>query len=169
MEVFNFQPRGEVKRNVQFLDRTIDFDNGAFQVQKIAVNPIITFEMTFEGSSSKLAKLEEFYIKHRKSERFIFNYFGKEYICQFTSNYSPTESLGFGLQGKIIGKVSVTLTMRVINLDADNPAVNYRWRYVTGNLIAPNIKDYFVLNSILNIPSDRCYVDKKDNKVGIPQ
>lgn len=169
MEVFNFQPRGEVKRNIQFLDRTIDFENGAFQVQQVAVNPIITFEMTFEGTSKTLSELEDFYLKHRKTKRFMFFYFGREYICQFTSNYNPTESLGFSNKNKVIGKVSVTLTMRVVNLNSDNPIGNYIWNCIGNTLIPSSNVLYHVGNQSLVIPVDSCYLNKRDNLVGIPQ
>ena len=58
MKTFNFVPRGDVRRTVQFLDRTIDFESGSFQVQKVGINPIETFEMSFEGNGVTLAPLE---------------------------------------------------------------------------------------------------------------
>lgn len=116
MQVFDFAPYGDVKRNVRYLDRTIEFESGSFQVQKVGVNPIITFECQFQGSGESLLPLEEFYLAHRKSERFLFNYFGNQYTCQFTSDYSPTDTLGWDSKGRVVGKVSVNLTMRVVNI-----------------------------------------------------
>lgn len=115
-KTFNFIPRGEVRRNVQYLDRTIDFETGAFQVQKVAINPVETFEMSFEGNGETLAPLEAFYREHRKSERFLFNYNGTEYTCQFTSDYNPTEKWGFDKNGRVIGKTTISLTMRVVRI-----------------------------------------------------
>ena len=115
METFNFTPKGEVKRTVRFLDRTIDFETGAFQVQRIGVNPIITFEMSFEGNGESLTPLEEFYLEHRKSEKFLFNYNGEQYTCQFTSDYTPTDKWGWDKTGRVIGKMTVTLQMRVVH------------------------------------------------------
>lgn len=113
LKTFNFTPKGEVKRTVRFLDRTIDYESGAFQVQKLGVYPIETFECQFEGK--QLDELEAFYIEHRKSERFLFNYNGEQFTCQFTSDYAPTEKWGFDTNGRIIGKTTVTLQMRVVH------------------------------------------------------
>ena len=68
MKTFTFTPRSEVKRSVQYLDRTIEFESGAFQVQEIGINPIITFQMTFESMAAEMALLEAFYMEHRKSK-----------------------------------------------------------------------------------------------------
>lgn len=114
MKTFNFVPRGDVRRTVQFLDRTIDFESGSFQVQKVGVNPIETFEMSFEGNGVTLAPLEAFYREHRKSERFLFVYEGQEYTCQFASDYTPTEKFGWDRTGRVIGKTTVDLTLRVV-------------------------------------------------------
>lgn len=116
IKTFDFVPRGEVRRNVQYLDRTIDFESGTFQVQRVGVNPIVTFELNFEGNGESLAPLEAFYREHRKSERFLYNYNGTEYTCQFTSDYAPTEKWGFDATGRVIGKTTVSLTLRVVNL-----------------------------------------------------
>lgn len=116
MKKFDFKPRGDVKRTIRYLDRTIDFETGTFQVQRVGVNPIITFEGTYEGTGASLKDLENFYLEHRKTERFLFEYDGKEYTCQFTSDYSPTDTWGWSQQGRIIAKTSVTLSMRVINI-----------------------------------------------------
>ncbi len=115
VETFSFTPKGEVKRTVRFLDRTIDFETGAYQVQRLGVNPIITFELQFEGNGETLKPLEEFYLKHRKSEEFLFNYEGKEYTCTFTSDYAPTEKFGWDRTGRVIGKSTVTLQLRVVH------------------------------------------------------
>lgn len=117
MEVFNFTPKGDVKRNVHYLDRTIEYESGSFQVQRVGVNPLVTFSCDFEGNGDSLKELEEFYLQHRKSEKFKFNYDNKEYICQFTSDYSPTDTWGWDERGRIIGKVTVTLEMRVVYLE----------------------------------------------------
>lgn len=116
MKTFNFSPKGDIKRNVHYLDRTIEFESGSFQVQKVGVKPIVTFEMTFEGTSKSLKPLEDFYFEHRKSERFLFDYFGTQYTCQFTGDYAPNDTIGWDRNGKVIGRVSVTLTLRVVNI-----------------------------------------------------
>lgn len=120
METFDFKPYGEVKKNIRYLDRTIDFETGAFQVQRIGVNPIITFEATYQGTNEQMKKIEAFYNKHRKSERFYFIYNGEQYTCQFTGDYSSNDTLGFIRVGndivKAVVKSSVTLSMRVVNL-----------------------------------------------------
>ena len=108
MKTFAFTPKSEVKRSVRYLDRTIEFESGAFQVQEVGVNPIITFQMTFESIAAEM--------EHRKSKRFYFNYNGEQFVCQFTSDYAPTDTWGFDERGRIIGKISVELTLRVVNL-----------------------------------------------------
>ena len=114
MDRFDFNPYGDVKRIKHPLDRTIDFESGAFQVQKVGVNPVITFEATYQGSKEKMKLIEDFYDAHGKTERFTFPYDGKDYTVQFTSDYSPTDTWGWDKSGKIIAKVSVTLTVRVV-------------------------------------------------------
>lgn len=116
MKTFTFTPKGEVKRSINYLDRTIEFESGSFQVQEVGIKPIITFQMAFESIAAEMAGLEAFYLEHRKSKRFYFNYNGEQYACQFTSDYAPTDTWGFDERGRIIGKISVELTLRVVNL-----------------------------------------------------
>ena len=112
---FKFTPKGDVKRTIHYLDRTIDFESGAFQVQRVGVHPTITFECNFEGTGKSLRGLEEFYLKHGKHTNFYFWYDKKRYTVKFTSDYVPTDTWGWdGNCHKIIGKVAVTLTMRVV-------------------------------------------------------
>lgn len=121
LESFDFTPYGEVKKNTSYLDRIIDFESGSFQVQKVGINPIITFEATYQGTNEKMQKIEDFYNRHRKSERFYFTYNGKKFVCQFTTDYGSTDTLGFvkSKTGAIkqIVKSSVTLGMRVVNYE----------------------------------------------------
>ena len=120
MKTFDFQPYGDVKRTIKYLDRTIDFETGTFQVQRIGVNPIITFEATYQGTAKRISEIEDFYNEHRKSERFLFSYDGINYTCQFTSDFASTDSFGYirGETGNIkaVVKKQVTLTMRAVNL-----------------------------------------------------
>lgn len=120
LESFDFTPYGEVKKNTKYLDRVIDFESGSFQVQKVGINPIITFEATYQGTNEQMQKIEDFYNRHRKSERFFFTYNGNKYTCQFTTDYSNTDILGFVRNNngniKQVVKSSVTLGMRVVNL-----------------------------------------------------
>lgn len=120
LESFDFTPYGEVKKNTKYLDRVIDFESGSFQVQKVGINPIITFEATYQGTNEQMQKIEDFYNRHRKSERFYFTYNGNTYTCQFTTDYSNTDILGFVRNNngtiKQVVKSSVTLGMRVVNI-----------------------------------------------------
>ena len=120
LESFDFTPYGEVKKNTKYLDRVIDFESGSFQVQKVGINPIITFEATYQGTNEQMQKIEDFYNRHRKSERFFFTYNGNKYTCQFTTDYSNTDILGFVRNNngniKQVVKSSVTLGMRVVNI-----------------------------------------------------
>lgn len=120
LESFDFTPYGEVKKNTRYLDRVIDFESGSFQVQKVGINPIITFEATYQGTNEQMQKIEDFYNRHRKSERFFFTYNGNKYTCQFTTDYSNTDILGFVRNNngtiKQVVKSSVTLGMRVVNI-----------------------------------------------------
>lgn len=119
MKTFDFAPYGDVKRTIKYLDRTIDFETGTFQVQRIGVNPIITFEATYQGTAKRISEIEDFYNEHRKSERFYFIYNKEQYTCQFTSDFASTDSFGYvrGETGniRVIVKKQVTLTMRVCN------------------------------------------------------
>jgi phage-related protein len=120
LKTFNFNAYGDVKRTIRYMDRTIDFETGTFQVQRIGVRPIITFEGTYQGSAKKMKEIEDFYNQHRKSERFLFPYDGVNYTCQFTSDFSCTDSFGYtrGEVGniRVIVKKQVSLTMRVVNI-----------------------------------------------------
>lgn len=115
MKTFDFLHFGDVKRSIHYLDRIIDFETGAFQTQKVGVKPIITFEVNYQGSKDKIKQIEDFYNEHRKSEKFYYIYNGEQFVVQFTSDYSPTDTWGWTEQGKMIAKVSVTLTMRVVH------------------------------------------------------
>ena len=56
-----------------------------------------------------------------ENERFYFTYNGKKFVCQFTTDYGSTDTLGFvkSKTGAIkqIVKSSVTLGMRVVNYE----------------------------------------------------
>ena len=116
MKTFDFEHYGEVKRAKHSLDRVIEYESGAFQTQRVGINPIVSFELTFQGSNEFIKEIEEFWDEHRKTEKFKYNYDGKEYTCKFTSDFNPTDTWGYSERGKIIAKVAVTLTMRVCNI-----------------------------------------------------
>lgn len=116
MEVFDYANYGDVKRSIHYLDRTIEFESGAFQVQKVGINPIETFELTYQGTREQIKPIEEFYLLHRKSEEFLLPYDGTNYTVRFTSDFNPTDTWGWSNSGKLIAKMSVTLTMRVVNI-----------------------------------------------------
>ena len=113
MKTFNFPHYGEVKRSKRSLDRVIEYESGAFQTQRIGINPIVSFELNFQGSNEFIKEIEAFWDEHRKTEKFQFSYDGQDYTCKFTSDFNPTDTWGWGADGKIIAKVAVTLTMRV--------------------------------------------------------
>ena len=46
--------------NIHYLDRTIEFETGSFQVQKVGLKPITTFEVSYQGTGKQLKALEEF-------------------------------------------------------------------------------------------------------------
>lgn len=114
-KTFKFTPRGDVKRTVHFLDRTIEYESGAVQIQRVGVKPIITFDMEFQGTGESLRDLERFYLEHGKYKSFYFWYDHIRYVVKFTSDYNPTDTWGWNECQRIIGKVVVSLTMRVIN------------------------------------------------------
>lgn len=60
MKKLDFTPYGDVKKNIHYLDRTIEFETGSFQVQKVGLKPIITFEVSYQGTGKQLKALEEF-------------------------------------------------------------------------------------------------------------
>lgn len=116
MKTFDFPHYGEVKRTKRSLDRVIEYESGSFQTQRVGVNPIITFEATYQGSKEFMADIEAFWDEHRKTEKFKYIYDGVEYVCKFTSDYNPTDTWGWSENGKIIAKVSSSLSMRVCNI-----------------------------------------------------
>lgn len=119
MQTFNYAWQGDVKRTIRYLDRTIDFESGAFAVQEVGVEPIIMFQVSFNSTKENLKEIENFYLRHRKSRRFLFIYDGEEYTCQFTSDWQSNDSWGFDESGRIIGSISVDLTMRVVQIDGN--------------------------------------------------
>lgn len=117
MELFDFAHYGDVKRTKHSLTRTIDFETGAFQTQRVAVNPIISFEATYQGDKEFMKQIEEFWDRHEKHNMFQYQYDGEIYNCKFTSDYNPTDTWGYiDSNGRTIAKSSVTLTMRVCNI-----------------------------------------------------
>ncbi len=117
MQVFNFSWQGDVKRSIRYLDRTIDFESGAFAVQEVGVAPVVTFQVSFNSTKANLKEIEKFYLMHRKSKRFLFMYDNEEYVCQFTSDWQSNDTWGFDEHGRVLGSVSVDLTMRVVDID----------------------------------------------------
>jgi phage-related protein len=123
LKTFAFTPKSEVKRSVRYLDRTIEFESGAFQVQEVGVNPIITFQMTFESIAAEMAAVEAFYLEHRKSKRFYFNYNGEQFGSDGIelSAHAISAPDHVNVQGRQFSnaefnKMSVELTLRVVNL-----------------------------------------------------
>ncbi len=119
MQIFNFAWQGDVKRTLHYLDRTIDFESGAFAVQEVGIEPVLTFQVSFNSTKANLKEIEDFYLRHRKSRRFIFIYDGEEYTCQFTSDWQSNDTWGFDESGRIIGAISVDLTMRAVNISGN--------------------------------------------------
>lgn len=151
LKTFDFQPYGDVKRTIKYLDRTIDYETGAVQVQRVGVNPIIMFEATYQGTAKRMNEIQDFYNEHRKSERFAFPYDGVNYTCQFTSDFACTDSFGYvrGERGnvKVIVKKQVTLTMRVcadsnvVIIDNDNKPTSTKINLITEKMIKDLYED----------------------------
>ena len=114
MQIFNFAWQGDVKRTLRYLDRTIDFESGAFAVQEVGIEPVLTFQVSFNSTKANLKEIEDLYLRHRKSRRFIFIYDGEEYTGQFTSDWQSNDTWGFDESGRIIGAISVDLTIVLI-------------------------------------------------------
>lgn len=114
MLTFTWAWQGDVKKNVHYLDRTIDYDSGADAVQEVAIKPVVTFQLSFNSIKSTLDEIEKFYLLHRKSRAFYFTYESETYTCRFTSDYNSTDTWGFNSSGKAVGSKSVELTMKVM-------------------------------------------------------
>jgi phage-related protein len=111
---FTWSWQGDVKKNVHYFDRTINYEGGSDAVQEVAVKPMITFQLSFNSTKAKLDEIEKFYLLHRKSRAFYFTYEDETYTCRFTSDYNSTDTWGYDNTGKIVGSKAVELTMKVM-------------------------------------------------------
>ena len=117
MLTFDFAWQGDVRKTLHYNDRVIDYESGIDAVQEIGVSPVVSFEVSFNSTKANLEEIERFYLLHRKSKRFIFNYDGDTYVCRFTSDWQSSETWGFNNEGRIVGSISVTLTMRNVDIN----------------------------------------------------
>lgn len=118
MDTFTWLPLGTIKPKYVALQRRVDMESGVEQVQQIAVNPKITWELPIEGISEDLVSLQAFWNAHALSgETFYYiDFYGVEHTVRFPdANFEPTPKLGFvGTNPFGICGFSVNVTLRKV-------------------------------------------------------
>jgi phage-related protein len=117
---FTWSWQGDVKKNVHYLDRTIDYEGGSDAVQEVAVKPMITFQLSFNSTKAKLDEIEKFYLLHRKSRAFYFTYEDETYTCRFTSDYNSTDTWGYDNTGKIFPARAGMIPLTTFDINSVN-------------------------------------------------
>ena len=84
MKTLKIPVRGEVKRNVDYGNRTVTFEGGTKQKQRLWVNPRITFTVNCEGNEDMRKYLVAFFdAVHGDFDKFYWTYDGETMTCRF--------------------------------------------------------------------------------------
>ena len=104
METLKIPVRGEVKRNVDYGVRTIQYESGVKQKQRLWINPRITFTVNCEGDEDMRKYLVAFFdAVHGDYDKFLWTYGGETMTCRFAeSKLDITEIREYGT-GNIVG------------------------------------------------------------------
>ena len=85
METLKLPVRGEAKRTVDYGTRTITFEGGTKQKQRLWVNPRVTFTVNCEGGEDMRKYLVAFFdAVHGDYDKFYWTYEGTTMTCRFT-------------------------------------------------------------------------------------
>ena len=85
METLTLPVRGEVKRNVDYGTRTISYESGVKQKQRLWIKPRITFTVNCEGGEDMRKYLVAFFdTVHGDYDKFYWTYDGETMTCRFT-------------------------------------------------------------------------------------
>ena len=104
METLKIPVRGEVKRNIDYGNRTVTFENGTKQKQRLWVSPRVTFTVNCEGNEDMRKYLVAFFdAVHGDYDKFYWTYEGTTMTCRFTdSKLDITEIREYGT-GNTVG------------------------------------------------------------------
>lgn len=111
METLNLVPRGDVQVDRDYGTRTVSFENGVKQYQRLWVTPRVTYSFTANGDKKMKTYLENFLeARHGNYEPFYWNYEGERLIVRFAdSKLSIKEIRGFGGEGTVGYEASIAL------------------------------------------------------------
>lgn len=103
MKTLNLPVRGDVKRTVDYGTRTISYESGIKQKQRLWINPRITFSVNCEGSDDMRQYLIAFFdAVNGDYDKFQWTYDGETMTCRFTDpKIEFTEIRGYGGEGTV--------------------------------------------------------------------
>jgi phage-related protein len=111
METLNLVPRGDVQVDREYGTRTVMFENGTKQHQRLWVSPRVIYSFTANGDKKMKTYLENFLeARHGNYEPFYWNYEGETLIVRFAdSKLSIKEIRGYAGEGTVGYEASITL------------------------------------------------------------
>jgi phage-related protein len=111
METLNLTPRGDVQVDRDFGTRSVSFENGVKQYQRIWVTPRVTYSFTAQGDKTMKTYLENFITARQGNyEPFYWNYEGERLIVRFAdSKLSIKEIRGYAGEGTVGYEASIAL------------------------------------------------------------
>lgn len=111
METLKLIPRGNVTVDRDFGNKTISFENGTKQVQRLWVSPRVSYSFKTQGDKSMKTYLEEFVVaRHGNLEPFYWEYEGETLTVRFAeSKVSISEIRGYGGEGVVGYEADVNL------------------------------------------------------------
>jgi phage-related protein len=61
IETFPYKAYGQIEKNVEYINRVIQFESGKKQVQRVSINKPITWKFKLSGLNSERLDLEAFF------------------------------------------------------------------------------------------------------------
>lgn len=113
METLNITPRGAVQVDRDFGNRTVSFENGTKQIQRLWITPRKTYSFTTQGDKQMKEYLEQFVeARHGNLEPFYWEYEGQTLLVRFAdSKVSIKELRGYGGEGVVGYEASIALEL----------------------------------------------------------
>ena len=104
METLKIPVRGEVKRSTDTNNRTISFESGSEQIQRLWINPRVIFTVNCEGDDDMRKYLIAFFdAVHGNYDKFLWTYDGETMTCRFGEpRMDITEIREYGT-GNVVG------------------------------------------------------------------
>lgn len=118
LPIFEWKHRGEMKASSKALNTRIEFLNGNEQVQQNAVNPIHTWECSYEGTMETMSSLKRFFDTYAPGGKSF--YFKDENrnikkVRFANDNFDMKLQMGFDETGRLLPQGGiVTLTFREV-------------------------------------------------------